>query len=108
MSAVTDLLDQLVGGEATLEEVAEDFRGRSWPQTPREEPRDVTEAYARELQDPEEPPEGGFAEVAAYYAMHKIDDEQYAALAAAAAEGMKAAPDPGTASAAVNEGITTP
>lgn len=107
MSAVTDLLDQLAAGEVQLDEVTADFRSRVWPQTPRDEPRDADEVFTRDLQDPEEPPEGSFKDVAAYYAMGKIDDQQYAVLAAAAAEAMKEAPStPGTAAAAVNEGTT--
>lgn len=109
MSAVTDLLDQLEAGEVELGEVVADFRSRTWPQTPRQEPKDATEVFARDLEDPEEPPEGSFGEVATYYSMGKIDDQQYAALATAAAEAMKAAPaTPGTTAAAVNGGITTP
>lgn len=109
MSAVTDLLDQLGAGEVTLDEVVGDFRGRSWPQTPRDEPADATEVFARDQADPEEPPEGSFSEVAAYYARGLVDDQQYAVLATAAAEAMKAAPaTPGTAATAVNGGITTP
>lgn len=108
MSAVTDLLDQLAAGEVELPAVVEDFRGRAWPQNTREEPRDATDVFTREQQDPEEPPEGAFFEVAAYYSQGKIDDAQYAALADAAAEAMQAAPTPGTDAAAVNEGITTP
>lgn len=108
MSAVTDLLDQLAAGEVELDAVAEDFRTRAWPQLTRDEPGDATEVFTRDIQDPEERPEGSFIEVAAYYSRHLIDDVQYAALAEAAAEAMKAAPTPGTTAAAVNEGITTP
>lgn len=108
MSDVTDLLDQLHAGEVELAAVADDFRARAWPQTTREEPRDATEVFEREQQDPEERPDGSFIEVASYYSRQLIDDQQYAVLAEAAAEAMQAAPTPGTTSAAVNEGITTP
>lgn len=104
MSDVTDTLDQLIAGEVTLDEVADQFRARSWPRRERVETSDATGLFRLDAQDPEEDPEGAFSEVAGYYAMHRIDDQQYAALAEAAAEAMKDAPTPGTPAGAVNEG----
>lgn len=79
MSDVTKMLDQLGSGAIELDAVASAFASRKWPQRAR---------ATDELQDPEPDPEGSFAEVAGYYAMGRINDEQYAALAQAAAGAM--------------------
>lgn len=80
MSDVTEMLDQLSTGSVPLETVVADFSARTWPQrTPAED----------ELSDPEPAPEDSFSEVSGYYAMGKITDEQYAALADAATGAMK-------------------
>lgn len=106
MSDVTDILDQLVDGQVDLPAVADQFRTRSWPRRERVATADATDLYRLDQQDPEEDPDGAFSEVAGYYAMHRIDDEQYRVLAEAAAEAMKDAPAPGTPAGAVNEGTT--
>jgi len=85
MSDVTDQLDQLAAGQIDLDAVVSDFGSRQWPQ-PDPEPNDPFEA---EDSDPEPDPEGSFAEVAGYYARGKLTDDQYAALAQAAAGAMK-------------------
>lgn len=108
MSDVTDILDQLAAGEVDLEAVAQQFRTRAWPRRERVETSDATDLYRLDSQDPEVDPEGAFSEVAGYYVMHRIDDEQYRVLAEAAAAAMKDAPAPGTPAGSVNEGTTTP
>lgn len=81
MSDVTKLLDQLGSGATTVDAVAKAFASRAWPKRA---------PAADELSDPEPNPEGSFAEVAGYYAMGRINDEQYRVLATAAAGAMKA------------------
>jgi len=103
MSDVTDALDQLVTGEADLDQVADIFRARSWPQRTRVDTHDATDLYALDASDPTDDPEGAFSEVAAYLAMHRIDPETYRVLSEAAALAMKDAPLPGTPAGAVNE-----
>lgn len=107
MSDVTDTLDRLIAGEVDLEAVAEEFRARSWPRRERLQTSDVTDLFRLDSQDPEEDPPGAFSEVAGYYVAGQLDDDQYAALAEAAAEAMKDAPAPGTPAGAVNEGTPT-
>jgi hypothetical protein len=107
VSDVTDLLDQLVDGSTDLDSVAETFTTRAWPQRTRVETHDTTDLYALDGTDPVDNPDGSFAEVAAYLAMHKIDPEQYRVLAEAAAQAMQNAPDPGTPAGAVNERTDT-
>lgn len=103
MSDVTDLLDQLVDGSTDLDSVVEDFGGRTWPRRTRVATVDTTDLYVLDTTDPTAAPEGSFAEVAAYLAMHRIDVEQYRVLAEAAATAMQDAPEPGTPAGAVNE-----
>lgn len=100
MSDVTDELDQLAAGDIDLDQVVADFRTRQWPSAP--EPAD-DDPFTLDAQDPEVEPPGAFIEVSTYYSMGKINDEQYAALAQAAAEAMKNNPStPGTPAAGLN------
>lgn len=89
MSAVTDMLDRLVAGSKTVEEVAEDFRQYAWPVT-RDPAATGEEAFTRSLEDPETPVEGSFFDVSHYHASGQITDDQYDVLAEAAAEAMRA------------------
>jgi hypothetical protein len=86
MSAVTDLLDRLIAGDVTLQRVAADFATRSWP------PARSDAQRRRDAEVEADPqvviPDNTFAEVEAYYVRHLINDEQYAALAKAAASAM--------------------
>lgn len=86
MSDVTDQLDQLAAGQVDLDAVVSDFGSRQWPQP---DPQPTSDPFQAEDMDPEPDPEGSFSEVAGYYARGKINDEQYAALAEAAAGAMK-------------------
>lgn len=92
MSAVTDLLDQLSAGSKTVDEVADAFRVHQWPVT-REPTLDAAEGFRRDIEDPEEPVEGSFFEVALARSMGTITMDQYEVLAEAAAEGMRGAPE---------------
>lgn len=77
MSDVTDALDDLAAGRATLPQVAEMFASRSWPQMA----TDGSDSFPP-------PPEGSFAEVATAYSAGVITSEQYQVLAEAAARAM--------------------
>ena len=88
MSAVTDLLDQLVAGSKSVDDVAEEFRTYAWP-LGRPPAASGEEAFTRSLEDPEAPVEGSFFDVSNYHVSGKITDDQYDVLAQAAAEGMK-------------------
>lgn len=92
MSDVTDLLDRLAAGTTTLDDAVRDFESRDWPPAPDDKTR---EAAALAGADPEPIAEGSFAEVAAAYTDGLIDDEQYAALATAAANAMSGGQDGG-------------
>jgi hypothetical protein len=94
MSDVTDLLDRLAAGTTTLDDVVRDFEKRDWPTAPDDKAR---EAAALAGADPEPIPEGSFAEVSSAYVSGQIDDEQYAALATAAAGAMSGQPQDGAA-----------
>ena len=85
MSEITELLAQLRAGSMSLEEVADRFRHRRWPERPAT-PRTAYEALAAEERDPEPPAEGSFQEVHAAYMRHELTKDQYAVLAEAATE----------------------
>jgi hypothetical protein len=86
VSDVTDSLQALAGGTASLDDVAGQFRQRQWPvQLASQSPAD---AVAADAADPEPEPDGGFGEVEAAFTAGTITHEQYATLAAAAAEGI--------------------
>jgi hypothetical protein len=97
VSDVTKMLDELIAGQKTVEEVAEDFRGRDWPVPTPTGSRTLEDVETRALDDPPVEPEGSFAEVATYFYRHKIDLATYTTLATAAAEAMDARQNrPGT------------
>lgn len=74
-ATVTGLLDELVAGTKTVEQVAADFRTRTWPVRP---------AVTSDVADPEPLLEGSFDEVAAAFHARRITIEQYATLQQAA------------------------
>ena len=92
MSVITDLMDKMIAGTMTVDQVAEQFRTYAWPPG-RPAPATADEAWARTLEDPETPPEGSFFDVSVYFNQRKITGEQYDVLARAAAEGMKRGAD---------------
>jgi hypothetical protein len=86
MSDVTEALAALQAGGRTLDEVVAMFRSRTWPVPATPPPGTL----ADEAFPPE--PEGSFAEVSVAYSAGVITDEQYAALAEAAAQAMPGKP----------------
>jgi hypothetical protein len=81
-------------GERTVEEVADEFRTRSWPKPATTSPATADEAFAAEQTDREPDPPGAFSEVAGAYYQGILTIDQYAALRDAAAEGIAASVAP--------------
>lgn len=77
MASVQDLLDSLVAGRLTIDEVAAAFAQRTWPA-----PAEVSDAQAWGEADDDDPDPDSWAAVNACSA---LTSEQYATLAAAAA-----------------------
>ncbi len=87
---VVKLIDALRSGEMSLDEVAQRFRKRSWPRSPRQEPKSYLEMAAAAQQDPEPYIPGSFDDVVAAYDLGKITDTEYTALSKAVAESKRA------------------
>lgn len=87
---VTELLNALQEGTMTLDEVAQRFTERSWPQRDRHEQASYLEMAAAELQDPDPYIPGSFDDVAAAYHQKKISREQFRVLSEAVAEAERA------------------
>jgi hypothetical protein len=87
---VSDALQQLHPGERTVEDVAEFFRTRYWPMGTEPAPSNFKDAARAEQHDVDQPAAGSFAEVAFAYSAGVITFDQYAVLAKAAAEAIKA------------------
>ena len=84
-SEVTDLLDALRDGTASLDEVAQRFRSRSWPRRATPAPTTYLELAARAQEDPEADVPGSFDEVTAALYRGEISDDDYEVLAQAMA-----------------------
>jgi hypothetical protein len=89
-SDVTDLIAALRAGTMSLDEVAQRFRERIWPDPPRPKPQTEAEVAARLMDDPDPYIPGSFDDV--YAALHcgDITLDEYEVLAKAAAEAMDA------------------
>jgi hypothetical protein len=84
-SEVTDLLAALRDGTTSLEEVAQRFRGRSWPRRATPAPSTYLELATRAQEDPEADVPGSFDEVTAALYRGDISDHDYEVLAQAMA-----------------------
>lgn len=89
-SEVTDLMSALRDGTVSLEEVAQQFRDRSWPRRANPRPTTYLEMAAQAQEDPEPDVPGSFDEVTAALYRGEISDEQYDVLAQAMAESKRA------------------
>jgi hypothetical protein len=87
---VTALLTALREGSMTLEQVALQFRHRTWPRTRGPEPQTYLELAAAAQQDPEPDVPGSFEEVAAAYRRGELSRADYRVLAEAAADSFRA------------------
>jgi predicted RNA-binding protein associated with RNAse of E/G family len=92
---VSELLMALRSGGMTLDEVAERFRHRSWPDERLPAPRTYQELASAALQDPEPEVPGSFDDVVAAYDRGEITRDQYRTLVEAAAESIRAEYDGG-------------
>lgn len=72
MATVTEMLDRLASGRATLDEVASDFATRSWPKR-----QPLTDAQRHGVHDVEPPDENSFAAV---HADSRLTPQEYKAL----------------------------
>jgi hypothetical protein len=109
MSDVTDLLGQLSDGSVTVADVADQFRRRQWPSAAKPDTTDYTALARRTVTDPDAPPPGSFLEVAAAWHDGTLTDDQFTALAQAAADAIKGQqPQPGTAAVAPTPTPATP
>ncbi len=87
-SEVRQLLDALYDGRMTLDELAQRFRSRKWPQA-KPAPSSYADLAAEELQDPEPYVPNSYDDVALAYHQGRLTDEQYAVLAQAMADAQK-------------------
>ncbi len=87
---IVDLLNALHDGSMTIEEVAEKFRGRSWPRRSQSLPKNYDELARSDLQDPDHYIPGSYDDVAAAYHGGRLTDAQYAILINAIAESKTA------------------
>jgi hypothetical protein len=87
---VKELLVALRSGDMSLEEVAEQFRLRAWPDERRPAPQTYSELAALAQRDPDPEVPGSFDDVVAAYDRGEITREQYRTLVEAAAESIRA------------------
>jgi hypothetical protein len=87
---VTDLITALRNGTMTLDQVAQQFRQRTWPRRTTPEPTTYLELAAAAQQDPEPDVPGSIDEVTAAYDRGELDRFQYRTLAEAIAESINA------------------
>jgi hypothetical protein len=85
---VTELLAAFVAGEIELNDLADQFRRRSWAIARRPAPTNYAEMA--EQQDPEPDVPGSFDEVTAAYDRGELTREQYRTLAHAVADAINA------------------
>jgi hypothetical protein len=89
-SEVTDLITALRDGSMSLDEVASQFRARSWPRRRKRPPSNYLELAAAAQEDPEPSLPGSFDYVTAAYHRGDLSDDEYETLARAMAESKRA------------------
>lgn len=87
---VRELIDALREGRLTLDEVARQFRERTWPRRRRPLPETYMDAMAAELDDPDIYVPGSFDDVITAYDQGKITLDQLQVLSEAVAEAQRA------------------
>ena len=85
---IVELLSALRNGEMSLDQVALQFRERSWSRRDLRRPNNYSELMAADAQDPEPYIPGSFDDVTAAYHRGELTDEQYDVLAAAMTESL--------------------
>ena len=89
-SEVTNMICALKEGTLTLEQVAQKFRERSWPEPNRPEQQSYQELAVRALDDPDPYVPGSFDDVSAAYHRGDLSRAEYRVLAAAATDSINA------------------
>jgi hypothetical protein len=87
---VNELILALKNGTMSLEEVAQQFRQRTWPRRRTPPPTTYLELAASAQRDPEPDIPGSFDDVDMAYERGEINEDQYDVLAAAMAESLEA------------------
>jgi hypothetical protein len=87
---ISDLINALRDGSMSLNDVAQQFRERTWPLTKKPPPQDYLEMAARAEEDPEPDVPGSFDEVVAAYYRGDLTRAQYQALAVAVTDSIRA------------------
>jgi hypothetical protein len=87
VSEVTELIADLRAGRLSLDQVAQRFRDRRWPEASYEDAPDLDLA-SRALDDPEPYVPGSFDDVSAALHRQELTLDQYEVLARAAAESI--------------------
>lgn len=87
---VTELIDALHEGRLTVDEVARQFRERTWPRRRRPLPETYMDAMAAEFDDPDVYVPNSFDDVIAAYDQQKITLDQLQVLSEAVAEAQRA------------------
>jgi len=89
-SEVTDLISALRAGTMSLDEVAQRFRERSWPETLSPDPVE-SRTHGGALDDPDPYVPGSFDDVSAAFHRHELTLAEYEVLAQAASDSINAA-----------------
>ncbi len=92
-SDVYELISALRDGRLTLDEVAQQFRERTWPRRRWSRSATANDLARAELEDPEPYLPGSFDDVTVAYHRGELTDHQYDVLALAMAESKQAEDD---------------
>ena len=87
---ISDLIAALRSGSTSLDEVARQFRHRTWARTRQPVPKSYLEQATAAQLDPAPDVAGSIDEVTAAYDRGELTQEQYQVLAGAAAESINA------------------
>jgi hypothetical protein len=89
-SEVAELISALRNGTMSLDEVAQQFRTRSWPRRTKPVPASYMDLAAQAQEDPPPDVPNSFDDVDNAYYKGMITDDQYDVLAQAMADSMRA------------------
>lgn len=88
-SEVSELIKALNEGSLSLQEVARQFRERTWPATRPPRPDSYLEMASQAMQDPGPEIPGSFDDVAAAYYRGELTEDQYEVLSKAFADSKR-------------------
>jgi hypothetical protein len=89
-SDIPELITALRDGTMTLDQVAEQFRARSWPRRTTPPPTTYLELATAAQQDPEPYQPDSFDDVVAAYDQGRLSDDEYEVLSEAVADSKRA------------------